>query len=229
MAQEGHDSGGNMRWLLTYADMITLLLAFFVIMYAISKVDLKKYETVAASLRGAFRSGGAMPISTKGSGGERVLPHPNPALELFERLRANLGEDLRAGRVQIEPGPDGIVLRFQDGVFFERGRAEIRPEARRMLDRLAGVMAPLPYHIEAEGHTDTLPIRSAQFPSNWELSVARATAVVRYLVEAHGISPLRLAARGLGEHKPLYPNQPGQGEPRNRRVEVRIVPRAQAG
>jgi chemotaxis protein MotB len=229
MSHESHDGGGNMRWLLTYADMITLLLAFFVIMYAISKVDLKKYETVAVSLRGAFRTTGGAPVATKGEGGERALPKPDLSLELVERLRANFGEDLSAGRVQIEPGPDGIVLRFQDAIFFERGRAEMRPEARRMLDRLAGVMTELPHHIEAEGHTDTLPMRSTQFPSNWELSVARATAVVRYLVEAHGVSPLRLAARGLGEHKPLYPNHPDLGEPRNRRVEVRIIPRTQAG
>jgi chemotaxis protein MotB len=229
MSQDGHDGGSNMRWLLTYADMITLLLAFFVIMYAISKVDLKKYETVAVSLRGAFRTSGASPVATKGEGSERALPRPDHSQELVERLRANLGEDLSAGRVQIEPGPDGILLRFQDAIFFERGRAELRPEARRMLDRVAGVMAGLPHHVEAEGHTDTLPMRSTQFPSNWELSVARATAVVRYLVEAHGLSPLRLAARGLGEHKPLYPNHPDQGEPRNRRVEVRIIPRPPAG
>lgn len=158
-----------------------------------------------------------------------VVAKPDAAAALVERLRANLGEDLRAGRVQIEPGPDGIVLRFQDAVFFERGRAELRPGARLMLDRLAAVMAGLPQQIEAEGHTDTLPMRSTQFPSNWELSVARATAVVRYLVEAHGLSPLRLSARGLGEHKPLYPNHPDRGEPRNRRVEVRILPSHRSG
>ncbi len=108
-----------------------------------------------------------------------------------------------------------------------RGKADLHGEARRILDTVVGVISNLPHPIEAEGHTDTLPIKSAQFPSNWELSVARATAVVRYLVEAHGVSPLRLAARGLEEHKPLYPNHPTLGEPRNRRVELNIITRGQ--
>jgi chemotaxis protein MotB len=205
--------------------MITLLLAFFVILYAISKVDLKKYETLAVSLRGAFNTPAPQPLSSKGGGGERLLPAPDLVFDLVQQLRDRLGEDLRDGRVQIERGADGITLRFQDAIFFERGRAELRGEARRILDTVAGVILPLPHPIEAEGHTDTLPIRSAQYPSNWELSVARATAVVRYLVEVHGLSPLRIAARGLGEHKPLFANDPTRGEPRNRRVEIRIVTR----
>ncbi len=226
MSAGGHNSGGNLRWLLTYADMITLLLAFFVILYAISKVDLKKYETLAVSLRGAFNTPAApLPISTKGNGGERLLPKPDLVFEVVQQLRERLGEDLQAGRVQIERTADGIILRFQDAILFERGKAELRTEARRLLDKVAGVVSGLSNPIEAEGHTDTLPIRSAQFPSNWELSVARATAVVRYLVEAHALSPLRLAARGLGEHKPLFPNDATRGEPRNRRVEIRIVTR----
>ncbi|MFB3819147.1 MAG: flagellar motor protein MotB [Candidatus Methylomirabilales bacterium] len=215
---EGHDSSGSMRWLLTYADMITLLLAFFVIMYAISKVDAKRYQAIALSIRGAFGTPAQVPAA-----GPQSLPAPDPVGALVEALRAQLAEDVGAGRIQIEATRDAIVLRFQDAVFFERGKADLTDRARRILDRLAGVVGGLPNGIEAEGHTDTLPIRSLQFPSNWELSVARATAVVRYLGEAHGISPLRLAARGLGEHKPLYPNDAVRGEPRNRRVEIRIL------
>jgi chemotaxis protein MotB len=212
-----------MRWLLTYADMITLLLAFFVILYSISKVDAKKYREVATSVRGAFGTASRYPISTGGAGGEQLLSKPDPLVGIVEQLRQSLGEELGAGRIQIERDAAGILLRFQDAIFFERGKAELTTEARRILDKVVAVIAGVPNPIEAEGHTDALPIRSAQFPSNWELSVARATAVVRYLLEAHGISPLRLAARGLGEHKPLYPNQPTLGEPRNRRVEVRIL------
>jgi chemotaxis protein MotB len=221
----GHNSGGNLRWLLTYADMITLLLAFFVILYAISKVDVKKYESLAESLRGAFKTSAPLPVSTKGAGGEQLLPKPDLVFEVVRRLRESLGEDLQDGNVHIERGPNGIVLRFQDAILFERGKAELRSEARRILDKVAGVIVDLPNPIEAEGHTDTLPIRSAQFPSNWELSVARATAVVRYLVETRSLSPARIAARGLGEHKPLFPNDPTHGEARNRRVELRIVTR----
>ncbi len=212
-----------MRWLLTYADMITLLLAFFVILYAISKVDAMKYQAVALSLRGAFGQSAPYPVSTRGAGGEKLLPKPDLMFGVVAQLRQMLEEELQAGKIQIERNPEGVVLRFQDTVIFERGKAELQPQARRILDKVAAVIGPLPNPIEAEGHTDTLPIRSQLFPSNWELSVARATAVVRYLVEAHGLSPMRFAARGLGEHKPLYPNDPIQGEPRNRRVEIRIV------
>lgn len=226
MSGKGHDGGGGMRWLLTYADMITLLLAFFVILYAISKVDAKKYQTLAVSLRGAFGSAGPYPVPTEGGGGAQLLPKPDPALDIVEQLQQSLGEDLGGGRIQIVRNADGILLRFQDTLFFERGKADLHAEARRILDKVAAVIAKLPNAIEAEGHTDTLPIRSAQFPSNWELSVARATAVVRYLVEVHGVSPLRLAARGLGEHKPLYPNNPTLGEARNRRVELNILTRS---
>ena len=225
MSEGGHDSGGSMRWLLTYADMITLLLAFFVIMYAISKVDAKRYQLIASSIRGAFGNAAPRATSMGGGGAEQVLPKTDLLFELIERLRQSLGEEMRGDKIQIERTADGIILRFQDRIFFERGKAELRDQARGILDRLAVVIRDLPNPVEAEGHTDTLPMRSAQFPSNWELSVARATAVVRHLVEADGISPLRLAARGLGEHKPLHPNDPVSGEPRNRRVEIRIVTR----
>ncbi len=229
MSGRGHDSSGSMRLLLTYADMITLLLAFFVILYAISKLDAKKYQALASALRGAF--GSATPAASgSGAGGATLPPRVDPVppkqdvlFEIVVRLQAALEAELGAGRVQIERNPRGVLLRFQDTLLFDVGKADLRPEAQALLDKVATTIAPLPYPIEAEGHTDTLPIRSGPFPSNWELSVARATAVVRYLVEAHGISPTRLAARGVGEHRPLYPNDPTRGEPRNRRVELTII------
>jgi chemotaxis protein MotB len=229
MSGKGNDASGSMRWLLTYADMITLLLAFFVVLYAISKVDAKKYQALASSLQGIF--GNAPPsASAPRVGGPSLPPKADPmppkqdlVFEIVERLQASLETEMGAGRIQIERNPRGILLRFQDTLLFDVGKADLRPEARAVLDKVAATIAPLPFPVEAEGHTDTLPIRSGLFPSNWELSVARATAVVRYLVEAHGISPIRLAARGVGEHRPLYPNDQSRGEPRNRRVELTIV------
>ncbi len=223
MEQTSHDTGGSLRWLLTYADMITLLLAFFVILYAISKVDLKKYEGVAVSLRGAFKGASPYPIPDKIRGGERAVPRSDLLFELVQALRTQLGEDLKDERIQIERNADKIILRFQDAILFERGKAELRPGARQLLGKVASVIGSLPNAIEAEGHTDQLPIRSGLYPSNWELSTARATAVVRFLVEDGGISPARLAARGMGEHQPLFPDDPLRGEPRNRRVELRIL------
>jgi chemotaxis protein MotB len=214
-----------MRWLLTYADMITLLLAFFVILYAISKVDAKKYEALSVSVRGAFGAEGSSLVGGGSAGRGRIAPARDAAAPIVEQLQKVLAEDLAGGRIQIERSARGVLIRFQDTLFFERGKAELNSAAQRILREVAAVIAALPNDVEAEGHTDSLPIRSAQFPSNWELSVARSTAVVRYLVEEQGISPLRLSARGLGEHKPLFQNHPTLGEPRNRRVELTIVTR----
>ncbi len=223
MQQSSHDSSGGLRWLLTYADMITLLLAFFVILYAISKVDQKKYAGMAVSLRGAFKGGTAYAIPDKARAADALAPKSDIVFEVVQQLRSQLGEDLKTEGIQIERTPDKIILRFQDAILFERGRADLRPGARRLLDKVGNVIRTLPNQVEAEGHTDVLPIRSGLFPSNWELSAARATAVVRYLVEECALSPARLAARGMGEHQPLYPNDPVRGEPRNRRVEIRIL------
>lgn len=218
----GQVGGGSMRWLLTYADMITLLLAFFVIMYAVSKVDAKKYKTFATSVQTAFGNRPITPVRDPIPG--PIVPRTDPLAQIQDELRQSLDSaDLRDGRIQMERTAEGLVLRFQDTVFFERGRADLSPEARGILDKVAAAIAESPYSIEAEGHTDTLPIRSARFPSNWELSLARATAVMRYFVQVHGMSPLRLSSRGLGEFRPLYPDIPGVGERRNRRVELKIT------
>ncbi len=217
--------GGAFRWLLTYADMITLLLAFFVTMYVVSRVDAKKSRALTVSLSEAFRRSTLVvpfaPIK------ERPKP-PSEAAPIFpmkQRLIADLAEELRDGRIENEQASDAIVLRFPDAILFDRGSAELRGAALTLLARVAQVVGKVPNPVEVEGHTDTLPISSAQFPSNWELSVARATAVVRELVAVEGISPLRLSARGLGEYNPRFPNDPVSGEPRNRRVEIRLLTR----
>ena len=213
-----------MRWLLTYADMITLLLAFFIVLYASSSVNAKKLQEVAASIRGAFGTpAGASQINDRGFGGERLLIVPNQLDRMAEELSIALRAEAEAGRVQIMKTPRGVVLRFQDTALFDLGKANLTLEARAMFDKIAPVVKPLQNMIEAEGHTDDLPIRSSQYPSNWELSAARATSVVRYFVETHSLSPERLAARGMGEFRPLYSNQPRIGEPKNRRVEINVL------
>jgi chemotaxis protein MotB len=220
----GHDGAGMMRWLLTYADMITLLLAFFIVLYAASSINAKKLAEVASSIRGAFGiPAGESRINDRGLGGERLLPMPNVMDRVSEELSIALRADAEAGKVQILKTPRGIVLRFQDTAVFDLGRADLRPEAKVMFDKVAPIVKPLQNTIEAEGHTDDLPIRSREFPSNWELSAARAISVVRYFMETHGLHPERLTARGMGEWRPLYPNQPRQGEARNRRVEINLL------
>lgn len=223
MAGGRHDGGGALRWLLTYADMITLLLAFFIILYASSQVDGKKYAELASSIRTAF---GAplppRPIVRVGGGGDKLLPIPDVVGVLVQKLTGLLEKEIKEGAVDIQKTEKGIVLRFREAVFFGLGRASLSGEAKDILDKMTPPLLDVPNAIEVEGHTDNLPIRSPIFPSNWELSVGRATAVIRYLVEIHRFPPSRLAARGMADNRPLVPNDGTRGNPRNRRVELHI-------
>jgi chemotaxis protein MotB len=223
MAGGGHDGGGGLRWLLTYADMITLLLAFFIILYASSQVDARKYTDLVSSIRTAFGVPlPPRPIVRVGDGGDKLLPIPDMVGVLVQELTGRLEKEIAEGAVEIQRTKEGIVLRFREAVFFGLGRASLSGEAKAILDKMAPPLLNIPNAIEVEGHTDSLPIRSPIFPSNWELSVGRATAVVRYLVEAHRFPPGRLAARGMADNRPLAPNDRTRGNPRNRRVELHI-------
>ncbi|MCZ7626134.1 MAG: chemotaxis protein MotB [Candidatus Methylomirabilota bacterium] len=224
MTGHRHDGGGGLRWLLTYADMITLLLAFFIVLYASSRVDTRRYTDVVSSIRVAFGvPPRPRPIVQAGHGGTALLPFPDMTGLLVQQLSAHVEEEIKAGSVEIERTEKGAVLRFQDSVLFGLGSAMLSDDAKRILDKIARPLLNTPYAIEVEGHTDPLPIRSSSFPSNWELSVARATAVIRYLVAAHHFSPTRLAAKGMAENQPLVPNDPAHGNPRNRRVELHLL------
>jgi chemotaxis protein MotB len=210
--------------LLTYADMITLLLAFFIVLYASSRVDARKYTDLASSIRSAFGAPASpRPIVQTGNGGEIRLPFPDMVGMLAQQLSSHVEEEIKAGNVEIERHEKGVVLRFRDTVLFSLGSATLSAEANKILDKVAGPLFAMPYAIEVEGHTDTLPIRSSNFPSNWELSAARATAVIRYLVEVRRFPPARLAARGMADNQPLGPNDPARGNPRNRRVEIHLL------
>ena len=276
----GHEGTGSMRWLLTYADLITLLLAFFVVMYAISEVNAARYQALAASLRAAFATAGEALIDTEGHSpdarkvldglnrdtgqpfppvepgaaeappgdagssppvtddqelGSRGVPAVGTALPpmtaeerrrlegLVERVNAALREAGLGGRASARLTDRGVAIIFDDQVFFDLGRAELRPEGRDLLRRLAPILAAVPGTILVEGHTDDLPIRSGRFPTNWELSTARATTVVRFLAEQGGIDPRRLAAAGYGEWRPRYPNTSAANRARNRRVEIVLL------
>lgn len=224
MAGHRHDGGGGLRWLLTYADMITLLLAFFIILYASSRVDGRKYTDIVSSIRIAFGVPlPPRPVAQARNSVATLLPFPDVVGMLVQQLSSHVEDEIKAGSVEIERTDKGVVLRFRDAVLFDLGSATLSAGAQQVLDKVARPLLATPYAIEVEGHTDPLPIRSPHFPSNWELSVARATAVIRYLVEAHRFPPARLAARGMADNRPLAPNDPARGNPRNRRVELHLL------
>lgn len=249
--EEEHENAE--RWLVSYADFITLLFAFFVTMYAISRVDEKKLGSVVESLQRALGSN----IFMQASQPERGVLHPasqpiNVALvqvspekeqgaqkegkEDFEKLAAEIKKKMEEGiknnggqgeaslsQLKFIIDKRGLVLRFSERFFFDSGDASIRSEVIPMLDVLAQSLEKIPNHIRIEGHTDSVPISTLRFPSNWELSTARATSIVRYFLTHFKFEPNQLSAAGYGEFRPIASNQNSEGRTQNRRVDIVIL------
>jgi chemotaxis protein MotB len=199
------------RWLFGYADIVTLLLACFASLYAVQDTssaaasDPKAHEVSLLSADEATR---------RATLADALPPLTSLAAELP-------GFDVRTtGR--------GLVLSFSEAGSFPLGQAAISPAARRVLLVVADAFRDRPNQIRVEGHTDDVPVRTAAFASNWELSTARATEVVRLLIEEGGIAPERLSAAGYGEHRPRVPNDSPEARARNRRVDLVVLDEAAA-
>ncbi|MBD3332001.1 OmpA family protein [candidate division GN15 bacterium] len=220
------DDGDNLdRWLLTYADLITLLLAFFVVMYSMSQIDAKKFGKMAQALSGVLK------------GGDVVLDRwdLNPAasghgllkvgdLQMLQKYVEEKSEEMgRQEEVITEITERGLVVRIMESVIFEPGATELGSRAQEILDLVAQRIKDLPNHIRIEGHCDDREPKSDRYPSHWELSAARATRVVRYLIEQHGVSPDRISALGYGEHRPVRPNNSIDNRAQNRRVDIVVL------
>ncbi|HWI61234.1 MAG TPA: flagellar motor protein MotB [Symbiobacteriaceae bacterium] len=227
----GHGGAGLERWLLTYSDMITLLLALFIMMYAMSKVDAGKYQAVAGALSKAFGGGGNVIVNTGlgvGDGMEipiEKLPEMTP--EQVQKALEQIGEGLAAdfardGRFGVYMNERGLVISLAGNAFFDSGKAELRPEIIPLLNDIAERLKGLPNDISLEGHTDSDPIHTAEFPSNWELSYARANRVRSYL-QSRGVGEKQLIVVGYGETRPLYENTTPAGKQKNRRVDIVVL------
>ncbi len=212
------------RWLLTYADLITLLLAFFVVMYSMSQIDAKKFGKVAQALHGVLK------------GGESILWHNDwqttkghGLLKLgdLRMLQSKIEEKFKhygpQGEVQTELTERGLVVHILESALFNEGSAALRPKAMEVLDLVYERVEQMPNHIRVEGHTDDRPISTLQYPSNWELSSARATEVVRYFINNHSMAPDRISALGYGEYRPVRPNNSIENRAINRRVDIVIL------
>ncbi|MFD2366411.1 flagellar motor protein MotD [Pseudoduganella sp. GCM10020061] len=221
------------RWLISYADFITLLFAFFVVMYAISSVNEGKYRVFSDSLGSAFGGSG-----TQTTAGEpQVIQLPNiiqrkraeaarRERERLARISADLASALgplvKAGKVRITQTAQGILVDIDTSVLFEEGDAALQLEALDPLRQVAAVLRSDKHAIQVEGHTDTTPIATPRFASNWELSAVRAGSVVRLLADA-GIAPARLTVLGYGDTRPVASNATPTGRARNRRVAITIL------
>lgn len=211
------------RWLISYADFITLLFAFFTTMYAISTVDQAKLSSVAEGLQQALDStrqksndAGARPAVSS----SLLTQDQRDARAVLER---DLAEDLRSGRMELLEDGRGLVLSIPEASAFEIGSADLSTAAQQAIGRLAGSLRQVANPVLIEGHTDDVPIHSARFRSNWDLSTARATAVVQWLIEREGFEPTRLSAAGYGEFHPRVPNESAAARARNRRVDIVIL------
>ena len=201
------------RWLVSYADFITLLFAFFVVLYAFASADRKKQMQVSAAIDSAFESLSIAPVKPSKVSKTATLPQPAlsaPALialdpvsakrvqadleRIRQDLRNRLSTEIAQRTVSIDLGRDGLVISLREAGFFDSGTAIPRPETTATLRRIGQSLAGTPYEVRVEGHTDTIPIHNAEFDSNWELSSARATRIARLLLEMRTIAPERLSA-----------------------------------
>lgn len=235
MAKKKHEEHENHeRWLVSYADFITLLFAFFVVMYSVSSVNEGKYRTVSESIKAALNPVASSPASrlpfNLGDAKPKFISPDlstvnEPAIrrirEILRRIQSEAVE-LQDVKV-IENGNGTIVISLPEWILFESGEAAVRPEAIGFLKALADVLIEMNRHVRVLGHTDNVPIRTAQFPSNWELSAARAVMVVRIFSELHGVPAGHLSATGFGDSRPVAENLTPEGRAQNRRVEIVVL------
>ena len=257
--EEEHEN--HERWLITYADMITLLMVLFIVLFSIGQVDLAKFQALKHSLSSTLGGGPAKPnpvisggagVLTAGSqisgavpGGSGSVGAPvaaNQAQIALVQQKAAAAEQatLNGAERQIQNALTGkglqdavsfrlelrglVVTVVSDNVLYPIGSAVLQPEGQTVLDALASALDGIPNDIAVEGHTDSQPIvGGGPYPTNWELSTARATAVVRYLIDDHHLDPHRLSAAGYADTRPLVPNTSPANEALNRRVEIVVL------
>ncbi|HYD61023.1 MAG TPA: flagellar motor protein MotD [Noviherbaspirillum sp.] len=239
MARKKYDeeTDNHDRWLVSYADFITLLFAFFVVMYALSSVNEGKYRVLSNSLLNAFGRVQTAPIQGEpqpAPGGLlRALPPRQRTSEAVRREKEQLTGMARSlqqvmaplvqqGKVRVTQSARGINVEINASVLFAPGDARLSEDSIQALRAVAEVLRDDDHAIQVEGHTDSVPIKNAQFPSNWELSSVRASSVVRLFIES-GIAEKRLTAVGHGPTQPVGPNDTIEGRMRNRRVSVMIL------
>jgi chemotaxis protein MotB len=244
------------RWLVSYADFITLLFAFFVTMYAVSRVDEQKMGSAVESLQRALGSLIAVQITHKDAGVLEFNKSPideevtqpmkvksdgtgadAAEVEQFEKLAEELhkevqkafdeasgkGAGAQANQIKYLIDKRGLVIRVPENFFFQSGQASVLPEFLPVLSALGHSLEKIPNQMRIEGHTDSVPIKTLVFPSNWELSTARATTIVRYLVANFKIDPSKISATGYAEFRPIATNGTTEGKMQNRRVDVVIL------
>lgn len=242
--REDEPKKGAPAYMNTYGDMMTLLLTFFVLMFSMSSVDAAKFQAFVESFGGAggILDAGQVITSDSGMLGNGMKDFPNDRQittltdsESYQKnkelsgiqneLELFIHEEKLDEQIGVEHKGDAIIVSFADMLLFETGKAELKPEAKIVLRTLGEGLTKYidkGYKLSLEGHTDNVPISTAQFPSNWELSAARAIAVAKYFISDMNISPQMVSAEGFGEYRPVADNSTSEGRAANRRVELKL-------
>lgn len=247
------DRVSHERWLVSYADFVTLLFAFFVVMYASAQMDQKKAGRLSAAIESAFEqlgvfqtdsqkpgkithkplSGNRTPTGDSAAklsrlgGGSAVQPTANRTKDDFATIRGEvekaLATEIKRNEVALRTDRDGLVISLREIGFFDSGSPKIKPGAEDAFARVAQILQEHGSPVRIEGHTDPVPIHNSRFASNWELSTARATEIVKTLIEKYGIAPERMSAAGYAEFHPVASNDSPKSRQLNRRVDVVIL------
>ncbi len=226
---------GNSRWMIPYADLLTILLGLFLILLSLSALDNKELNAYANQVQETLQIKQKMvatqndELKTLQSKLEALQTEKNNSKKAMpstvDPLLAINSSDLNATpeNIQVSQQERGLVISIMSGVLFDSGSAQLSTEARQTLNKLATILKTESHPIRVEGHTDTTPIATSQYASNWELSTARATSIVRFLVEEHQFNPAQLSASGYGEYHPISENSSVQGKQKNRRVDIVVL------
>ncbi len=212
-------------WMVTFSDLVTLLMVFFIMILSYSTIELEKFKGALSSMKGALGILDKMKNT--------ITDDPRRSMEgkkyfkdqvdrKIKKIEDMLREKHLREQVDIEQDESGIHLRMGDNVLFDPGKAKLKPSAFPILKTIADVVRDSFKEIYVEGHTDNVPIHTQKYPTNWELSTARALSVVRYFHYVEGIDASKLAAVGYGEYRPLVPNTTAKNRAKNRRVEIYI-------
>ena len=235
----GHEGAGMMRWLLTYADMITLLLVFFIVLYALSKINEAKYKSLMDALRATLTGRSVSSVGKLHTQEKFNPPNPQPSPDnnsgkppspspksqeskLIQRLRAAVAKDHLQAQVTVAAVAQGVIVEITSGVLFPSGEAVIQPSAVRILTDVGQVLATVPNQVVVQGFTDSVPIDTSVYHSNWDLSAVRAARVVDFWAH-EGLAPTRFLVEGFGQYSPFASNATAVGRAQNRRVDIVVL------
>ncbi len=222
-------------WLATYADTVTLLLTFFVLLYSLSTIDSQKFQQIAVAMQSAFSGKADRSILefNSSSGDVPIVGKPqltvediqeNEDLEILEDVLTYIKENDLENDVQIYEDEKGLNIQMKDSVLFDTGKAELRSDSKNVLDKVSDLIVKVDNKIIIEGHTDNVPINTPAMPNNWHLSSARALSVLDYFLGSKKIlNPQRFSAQGCGEYRPIAKNDTDEGRAKNRRVNIIVV------